>query len=301
MGQHRATRSERRSARAARGVRAASPAPGGRRRAASQRPRGTQGAQRSSRLRALGLPSGPVVAGVTALVLSAAGAVTTHMQEGDIVDPVSHVGVLNAASSLGSTGVGGTSTTDVLEDRQQVVSRDSQRQALEQRTNERLVDRAEAQAEQRNAALKQFRDAAEKTAAQLKLDQWVLPLGDYEITADFGQSSGLWAHTHTGLDFAAPSGTPIVAVAGGQVTETGYDGSYGNKTVITLDDGTEMWYCHQTSFTVKPGDAVRPGQQIGTVGSTGNSTGPHLHLEVRPGAGDPVDPFTALLQHGLTP
>ena len=55
---------------------------------------------------------------------------------------------------------------------------------------------------------------------------------------------------HTGLDFAAPSGTPIYAVANGTVTETGYDGAYGNKTVITLDDGTEIWFCHQTSYTV---------------------------------------------------
>jgi murein DD-endopeptidase MepM/ murein hydrolase activator NlpD len=85
------------------------------------------------------------------------------------------------------------------------------------------------------------------------------------------------------------------------VTETGYDGSYGNKTVVTLEDGTELWYCHQTSFLVDVGDVVRGGEAIGTVGSTGNSTGPHLHLEVRPGGGDPVDPFTALLEHGITP
>ena len=52
---------------------------------------------------------------------------------------------------------------------------------------------------------------------------------------------------------------------------------------------------------VSVGDAVRGGEAIGTVGSTGNVTGPHLHLEVRPGAGDPVDPFTALLEHGVTP
>ena len=56
---------------------------------------------------------------------------------------------------------------------------------------------------------------------------------------------------HTGLDFAAPTGTPIIAVANGTITETGYAGAYGNRTVETLDDGTELWYCHQTAFGVQ--------------------------------------------------
>ena len=101
--------------------------------------------------------------------------------------------------------------------------------------------------------------------------------------------------------FAAPSGTPVLSVANGVVRSTEYDGSYGNKIVVALEDGTEIWYAHLTSFTVSPGQEVRGGEQIGTVGSTGNSTGPHLHLEVRPGAGDAVDPYAALLAHGLTP
>ena len=123
----------------------------------------------------------------------------------------------------------------------------------------------------------------------------------YRLTARFGQSGGLWSSNHTGLDFAAPCGTPIVAVANGTIAATGWDGSYGNHTVQTLDDGTEIWYSHQSSIGVQLGDAVTGGQQIGTVGSTGNSTGPHLHLEVRPGGGDPVDPAGSLAFHGVTP
>jgi len=133
------------------------------------------------------------------------------------------------------------------------------------------------------------------------MNQWTLPVDGYHLTATFGQSSSLWASVHTGLDFAAPSGTPIHAIANGVVTSVGYDGAYGNKTVITLDDGTELWFCHQTSFVVAEGDVVRAGELIGYVGSTGNVTGPHLHLEVRPGAGDPVDPYEALRVHGLQP
>ena len=69
----------------------------------------------------------------------------------------------------------------------------------------------------------------------------------------------------------------------------------------TLEDGTELWYCHQTSYTVSSGETVHAGELIGYIGSTGHVTGPHLHLEVRPGGGDPVDPYTALVVHGMTP
>ena len=72
----------------------------------------------------------------------------------------------------------------------------------------------------------------------------------------------------------------------------GYNSSCGNKTVVTLDDGTEIWYCHQSSFGVSEGDEVRAGEVIGAIGSTGNVTGSHLHVEVRPGGGDPVEPRT---------
>ncbi|HEX5772614.1 MAG TPA: M23 family metallopeptidase, partial [Nocardioidaceae bacterium] len=120
-------------------------------------------------------------------------------------------------------------------------------------------------------------------------------------TARFGYSSSLWSSTHTGLDFAAPYGTPVVSVANGVVRSTGYDGSYGNKVVIAHEDGTETWYAHLSAITVSPGESVNGGDLIGNVGSTGNSTGDHLHLEVRPGAGDPVDPYAALIARGVTP
>ena len=128
----------------------------------------------------------------------------------------------------------------------------------------------------------------------------MLPVSPSVTTAEFGDY-GLWASYHTGLDFNGSEGQPIMAVANGVVTSAGYDGSYGNKTVVTLDDGTEIWYCHQSSFGVSDGDTVRAGEVIGAVGSTGNVTGSHLHLEVRPGGGDPVDPYEAFVVHGVTP
>ena len=83
--------------------------------------------------------------------------------------------------------------------------------------------------------------------------RWVLPVGSYDLTGRFGSVSGLWSSSHTGLDFAAPSGTPIRSVADGVVTEAGYDGSYGYKTVVTLPDGSEVWYCHQDSLAREQG------------------------------------------------
>ena len=116
---------------------------------------------------------------------------------------------------------------------------------------------------------------------------WQLPVTGYRLTGRFGDVSGPWAHAHTGLDFAAPEGTPLHAIAPGTVVALGYDGSYGNRTVVRLDDGTELWFCHQSAFLVSVGERVRPGQLLGRVGSTGNTTGPHLHLEVHPGGGRP--------------
>lgn len=201
-------------------------------------------------------------------------------------------------AAAGSTGLAQVAPVG---HRDAIVSRDSRRDALAEAANEELIEQATAQAEQQHSALKALAKDAEKQSAKIKENQWMLPLDSYRITATFGLSSYLWSSVHTGLDFSAPTGSPIHAVANGVVTESGYDGSYGNKTVVTLEDGTELWYCHQTSFLVNVGDTVRGGETIGTVGSTGNVTGPHLHLEVRPGGGDPVDPFSALMEHGVTP
>lgn len=129
---------------------------------------------------------------------------------------------------------------------------------------------------------------------------WVLPVEGYEITGTFGSSGSMWSSTHTGLDFAAGEGTPIDAVSGGTVQSVEYDGAYGNKTVVELDDGTEVWYCHQSATSVEPGQEVEAGDEIGSVGSTGNTTGPHLHLEFQV-AGEPQDPVSVLSEHGLEP
>jgi murein DD-endopeptidase MepM/ murein hydrolase activator NlpD len=128
---------------------------------------------------------------------------------------------------------------------------------------------------------------------------WVLPVSGYHLTGRFGQSSGLWARTHTGLDFAAAEGTEIRSIGPGVVTAASSDGAFGNKTVVRLNDGTVLWYCHQSEFGVEVGQRLAPGDLVGYVGSTGNVTGPHLHLEVHPGDGEPIDPEAWLPEHHL--
>ena len=129
----------------------------------------------------------------------------------------------------------------------------------------------------------------------------VLPMASYDISAGFGLTGPLWEAEHGGQDFSAGAGEPLVAVAGGVVTEVAYAGPYGLRTILELPDGTEVWYCHQTDATVAVGQRVEVAHVIGSVGSTGNSTGPHLHLEVRPAGGSPVDPMDWLRAAGLTP
>ncbi|WP_185996229.1 peptidoglycan DD-metalloendopeptidase family protein [Nocardioides campestrisoli] len=129
----------------------------------------------------------------------------------------------------------------------------------------------------------------------------VLPLASYRLSASFGAAGDLWARDHTGQDFGAASGTPLHAVAEAEVLSVGDAGAYGLRTVFGLPDGTQIWYCHQLTALVAPGETVEVAETVGLVGSTGNSTGPHLHLEVRNPAGVPVDPSDWLAAHGVTP
>jgi murein DD-endopeptidase MepM/ murein hydrolase activator NlpD len=215
--------------------------------------------------------------------------------------PADRSGSVSLASVGGSDGAGTTAVGMVR--RGDRISRDSARQAMSDASGREVGSAKTAEAVQADPGLAKLAASAEKAAKELAKDGWQLPIppGVYHLTARFGQCSGLWSHCHTGLDFAAPEGTPIHAVANGTITETGWAGAYGNRTVMQLEDGTELWYCHQSEIGVRPGQLVAGGQVIGLVGATGNTTGPHLHLEVRPGGGDPVDPEEALIAHGVRP
>lgn len=101
------------------------------------------------------------------------------------------------------------------------------------------------------------------------------------ITSRFGAASAIRRSSHTGLDLATSTGTPIKAAASGTVTFAGYKGSYGNLMVITHENGVQTYYGHCSQLYLSSGATVSQGQTVAAVGSTGNSTGPHLHFEVR--------------------
>lgn len=101
------------------------------------------------------------------------------------------------------------------------------------------------------------------------------------ISSRYGVSSKIRVSTHTGLDIAATTGTPIKVVADGTITLAAYRGSYGYLVKVDHGNGVETWYGHTSKMLVKEGQAVKAGDTIALVGSTGNSTGPHLHFEVR--------------------
>lgn len=101
------------------------------------------------------------------------------------------------------------------------------------------------------------------------------------ISSRYGVSSRIRRSNHTGLDIAATTGTTIKVMATGVVTNASYSGSYGNLVKVDHGNGVETWYAHTSKMYVKKGQEVKAGDVIAAVGSTGNSTGPHLHLEIR--------------------
>ncbi|MCK8437872.1 M23 family metallopeptidase [Streptomyces sp. D2-8] len=148
--------------------------------------------------------------------------------------------------------------------------------------------------------------AAKKAAAKKAKPSWVDPVKTYKLSASFAQNGGMWQSTHSGQDFAVPSGTQVVAAHGGTVVKAGGNGAgdgpaYGNAVVIKHGNGTYSQYAHLSKVTVKIGQIVKTGQEIAKSGNTGNSSGPHLHFEIRttPNYGSAVDPVKFLRAKGV--
>ncbi|MFI9286794.1 peptidoglycan DD-metalloendopeptidase family protein [Streptomyces werraensis] len=145
------------------------------------------------------------------------------------------------------------------------------------------------------------RRAAEEAARKERLrPKFALPVAQHGLSAYYGQSGINWMSLHTGIDFPVSYGTPVLAATDGTV-RTQYNSAYGNMLIVTAMDGTETWYCHLSSYQVPSGATVKAGDQIAFSGNSGNSTGPHLHFEVRPGGGSSIDPLAWFRSHGLEP
>ncbi|CCK28965.1 secreted peptidase [Streptomyces davaonensis JCM 4913] len=151
--------------------------------------------------------------------------------------------------------------------------------------------------------------AAGSCRGAVRLDQpethfatrWVAPVETYELSASYGSGGERWARRHTGQDFAVPIGTPVRAVGEGRVARVSCGGPFGVEIVLEHAGGYYTQYAHLAAVAVDQGERVSTGQWIGQSGTTGNSTGPHLHFEVRvtPESGSAVDPASWLADRGV--
>lgn len=136
---------------------------------------------------------------------------------------------------------------------------------------------------------------------------WEKPVSSYTLSATFGKGGTMWSHKHSGQDFAVPVGTTVDTVSAGTVVKAGPNGggdgpAYGNAIVIKHANNTYSQYAHLSKIQVKTGQKVSKGQQIALSGNTGNSSGPHLHFEIRttPNYGSAVNPVAFLRKVGVT-
>ncbi|MEB8341045.1 M23 family metallopeptidase [Streptomyces endophyticus] len=167
---------------------------------------------------------------------------------------------------------------------------------------------AQAKAADSAAKAKKQAEAEKKKAEEKKAASWIDPVKDYELSAGYSQGGAMWASGHhSGQDFAVSVGTDVSAVHGGTVVKAGGNGAgdgaaYGNAIVIKHSDGTYSQYAHLSRIDVKVGDTVSTGDHIALSGDTGNSSGPHLHFEIRTTAdyGSAVNPVNFLKKEGVS-
>jgi murein DD-endopeptidase MepM/ murein hydrolase activator NlpD len=160
------------------------------------------------------------------------------------------------------------------------------------RTQQRIDLKAQQAAEQRKAA-------AEAALRERLRPKFAVPVARHGLSAYYGQSGVNWMSVHTGIDFPVTYATVMAATDG--TVRTQFNSAYGNMIILTAKDGTETWYCHLSSYQVPSGTVVKAGDPIARSGDSGNSTGPHLHFEVRPGGGAAIDPLAWFRSHGLDP
>ncbi|MER5842226.1 MULTISPECIES: M23 family metallopeptidase [Streptomyces] len=167
------------------------------------------------------------------------------------------------------------------------------REAAEQAAREKAAEEAER--------VREAEERAAREAERKLLNTFVSPIAGSYVSTGYLSGGAVWSSgTHTGVDFHAASGTPVLSVGMGTVVEAGWGGAYGNNVVIKMHDGTYTQYGHLSSVGVSVGQEVTPGQQIGVSGATGNVTGAHLHFEARTTAeyGSDIDPVAYLRAHG---
>ncbi|MFJ5558014.1 M23 family metallopeptidase [Streptomyces sp. NPDC093250] len=211
---------------------------------------------------------------------------------------------LGASVALGA-GVAAAADTTAASGAASAVQAQAAAQAKAAKTQAAQAEKAAVAKKAAAAKAVQAKTAAKKAAAK-KQASWVSPVKNYKLSASFAQNGGMWASKHSGQDYAVPTGTPVVAAHGGTVVKAGGNGAgdgpaYGNAVVIKHGNKTYSQYAHLSSVNVKVGQVVKTGQKIALSGNTGNSSGPHLHFEIRttPNYGTAVDPVKFLRANGV--
>lgn len=176
------------------------------------------------------------------------------------------------------------------------------------KTAPKTAPKAESEPAGQAAAPRAQRDAAPEAQAEAPAARpaaasgFVAPVSG-GVSTQYKVAGAMWSSGyHTGVDFIAPMGTGVKAVGAGTVVSAGWSGAYGNEVVIRHADGKYSQYAHLSQLSVSSGQSVTAGQSIGLSGSTGNSTGPHLHFEIRtsPSYGSDMDPIAYLRSKGAS-
>jgi murein DD-endopeptidase MepM/ murein hydrolase activator NlpD len=191
-----------------------------------------------------------------------------------------------------AAGAPATAAPRPKEEARKAPEKESKRQS-EQRSKERSK---EASPEKKTSGSRTAPSAAERHSGSL-----VAPVSG-ALGTPYRATGSSWSKGyHTGVDFPVPTGASVKAVGPGRVVSAGWGGSFGYEVVIRHGDGRYTQYAHLSAISVKAGQTVGAGQRIGRAGSTGNSSGPHLHFEVRtgPGFGTDVDPVAYLRAGGV--
>ncbi|MFF8809473.1 M23 family metallopeptidase [Streptomyces omiyaensis] len=176
-------------------------------------------------------------------------------------------------------------------------------EAVEAEARAKARAEAKRKAEARAQEIREAKERAAREAERRRLASFNLPVAGSYVSTGYKTGGSLWSSgSHSGVDFHAAYGSSVVSVGSGTVVEAGWGGAYGNNIVIRMNDGTYTQYGHLSSIGVYVGQTVEPGQQIGVSGSTGNSTGPHLHFEARSTAdyGSDLNPIAYLRARGVS-
>lgn len=233
--------------------------------------------------------------------IAGVAALTTTGVIGTLASPA--LAAETGATSVEETGlmqlVVAGSLADQIADQAAALKREAAEAAAKAKAEAEAKRKAEARAKEAREA----KERAAREAERKRLNSYRLPVAGSYVTTGYKAGGSLWSSgTHSGVDFRAPSGSSVVAVGAGTVVEAGWGGAYGNNIVIRMNDGSYTQYGHLASIGVSVGQSVTPGQQIGLSGSTGNSTGPHLHFEARTTAeyGSDINPVAYLRAHGVS-